>query len=376
MAIVALIAFVTISLLAAVPAFTASAETAQQKLDNSVKKQGELKDKINSAEKEKNDKLAKKRVIDNEISQLQIKIDNINSKINISYEKIAAKEAELQKAQDESAKQYDSYCSRAKMLIERGSLTYLEILLKSESFSDLLTRLSIVKQIAKYDNNKLKELKKIEEQIAAVKKELEDEKGVLVDLKSQNDSQMASLKTKQAESQKLINSITSDINQYKAALAAQEKAEAAAREEIRRLTSTTSKNKAFVGGTFTWPSVSSYITSPYGTRVHPVTKTVKTHTGIDIGASHGTNIYAAASGTVLVSGWNSGGYGNYVVVDHGGGVTTLYAHCSALLVSSGQSVTKGQVIAKVGSTGMSTGPHLHFEVLKNGAHTNPMAYFN
>ena len=376
MAIVALIAFVTISLLAAVPAFTASAETAQQKLNNSVKKQGELKDKINSAEKEKNDKLAKKRVIDNEISQLQIKIDNINSKINISNEKIAAKEVELQKAQDESAKQYDSYCSRAKMLIERGSLTYLEILLKAESFSDLLTRLSIVKQIAKYDNNKLKELKKIEEQIAAVKKELEDEKGVLVDLKSQNDSQMASLKTKQSESQKLINSITSDINQYKAALAAQEKAEAAAREEIRRLTATTSQNRAFVGGTFAWPSVSSYITSPYGTRVHPVTKTVKTHTGIDIGASHGTNIYAAASGTVLVSGWNSGGYGNYVVIDHGGGVTTLYAQCSALLVSSGQSVTKGQVIAKIGSTGMSTGPHLHFEVLKNGSHTNPMAYFN
>ena len=131
-----------------------------------------------------------------------------------------------------------------------------------------------------------------------------------------------------------------------------------------------------MGGTFAWPSVSSYITSPYGTRVHPVTKTVKTHTGIDIGASHGTNIYAAASGTVLVSGWNSGGYGNYVVIDHGGGVTTLYAHCSALLVSSGQSVTKGQVIAKIGSTGISTGPHLHFEVLKNGSHTNPMAYFN
>ena len=376
MAIVALVAFVTISLLAAVPAFTANAETAQQKLDSSVKKQGELKDKINSAEKEKNDKLAKKRVIDNEISQLQVKIDNINSKINISNEKIAAKETELQKAQDESAKQYDSYCNRAKMLIERGSLTYLEILLKSESFSDLLTRLSIVKQIAKYDNNKLSELKKIEEQIAAVKKELEDEKGVLVNLKSQNDSQMASLKTKQAESQKIINSITSDINQYKAALAAQEKAEAAAREEIRRLTATTSQNRAFVGGTFAWPSVSSYITSPYGTRVHPVTKTVKTHTGIDIGASQGTSIYAAASGTVLVSGWNSGGYGNYVVIDHGGGVTTLYAHCSSLLVSSGQSVTKGQVIAKVGSTGMSTGPHLHFEVLKNGSHTNPMAYFN
>ena len=375
MAVIALIAFTTISLLTVVPVFTANAQSAQEKLDSSVKKQGELKDKINSAKTEKENKLAQKQVIDNEISALQTKIDALASKIDTSNAKIALKQDELTKAQEESEQQYNSYCDRAKMLIERGSLTYLEILLNSESFSDLLTRISIVKQIAKYDNNRLSELKKIEEQIAAVKKELEDEKNVLVNLKAENDSQMSVLKTKQAESQKIINSITSDINEYQAALKAQEKAEAAAREEIRRLTASTSQNKAFVGGVFAWPSVSSYITSPYGTRVHPVTKTVKTHTGIDIGASHGTNIYAAASGTVLVSGWNSGGYGNYVVIDHGGGITTLYGHCSTLLVSSGQTVTKGQVIAKVGSTGMSTGPHLHFEVLKNGAHTNPMAYF-
>ena len=118
------------------------------------------------------------------------------------------------------------------------------------------------------------------------------------------------------------------------------------------------------------------ITSPYGTRTHPVTGRVKRHAGVDIGAGYGTNIYAANSGTVLVAGWNSGGYGNYVVIDHGGGITTLYGHCSSLCVSKGQTVTKGQVIAKVGSTGMSTGPHLHFEVLKNGSTTNPMSYFN
>jgi len=98
--------------------------------------------------------------------------------------------------------------------------------------------------------------------------------------------------------------------------------------------------------------------------------------GLDIGAAMGTNIFAAAEGTVLVAGWNAGGYGNYVVIDHGGGLTTLYAHCSSLNVSAGQKVSRGQVIAKCGSTGMSTGPHLHFEVLQNGAHTNPSAYLN
>ena len=375
-AIISLVAFLAISIIVAIPSFHVSAETAQEKIDNSIKKQNEIKEQIKSAEQKKNDNLAKKKVVDDEINSLQSKIDGISAEISTSNTKIAEKEQELLEAQENSKNQYASYCSRAKTLIEKGSLTYLEILLKSESFSDFLTRLSIVKQIAKYDNNKLNELKAVEEKIVSVKKELEDEKDNLVSLKKENDGHMSTLKTKQAESQSIINGITADIEQYKAALAAQEKAEAAAREEIRRLTEPTAASTTFVGGTFAWPSVTSYITSPYGTRVHPVTKTVKTHSGVDIGAGMGTNIFAAADGKVIVSGWNSGGYGNYVVIDHGGGVTTLYAHCSSLLVSSGQSVTKGQVIAKVGSTGMSTGPHLHFEVLKNGSHTNPMAYFN
>lgn len=376
MAIIALIAFMTLSVITLVPAFTANATTAQQKLDDSVKKQNELKSKINSAESQKKSTLAQKQALDSEISALQSKIDELSSEISSSNAKIETKQAELIKAQEESEKQYNSYYDRAKMLIQRGSVTYLEILLNAESFSDLLSRISIVKQVAKYDNNRLNELKKIEAQIAAVKKELEDEKNVLVSLKSENDTQMSALKSKQAESQRLIDSLTANISEYEAALEAQEKAEAAAREEIKRLTAAaSSQSRTFVGGVFTWPSVSSVITSSYGTRTHPVTGRVKTHTGIDIGAAYGTNIYAANSGTVLVSGWNSGGYGNYVVIDHGGGVTTLYGHCSSLLVSSGQTVTKGQVIAKVGSTGMSTGPHLHFEVLINGSHVNPMGYF-
>lgn len=377
MAIIALVAFVTLSLITVLPAFTASAKTAQEKLSDSVKKQDELKGKINDAKNQKTSTMAKKQALDTEISGLQSKIDKLASQISDSNAKIANKQAELTKAQEESAKQYSAYCDRAKMLIERGSVTYLEILLKAESFSDLLSRINIVKQIARYDSNRLDQLKKIEEQIAAVKKELENEKGVLVALKSENDTQMSALKTKQAQSQQLINSLTSDISSYEAALAAQEKAEAAARDEIKRLTQTqSSQSRVFVGGVFAWPSVSTVITSPYGTRTHPVTGRVKRHTGVDIGAGYGTNIYAANSGTVLVAGWNSGGYGNYVVIDHGGGITTLYGHCSSLCVSKGQTVTKGQVIAKVGSTGMSTGPHLHFEVLKNGSTTNPMSYFN
>jgi len=224
-AIISLVAFLAISIIVAIPSFHVSAETAQEKIDNSIKKQNEIKEQIKSAEQKKNDNLAKKKVVDDEINSLQSKIDGISAEISTSNTKIAEKEQELLEAQENSKNQYASYCSRAKTLIEKGSLTYLEILLKSESFSDFLTRLSIVKQIAKYDNNKLNELKAVEEKIVSVKKELEDEKDNLVSLKKENDGHMSTLKTKQAESQSIINGITADIEQYKAALAAQEKAE-------------------------------------------------------------------------------------------------------------------------------------------------------
>jgi len=376
MSILALMAFLTVSVISVIPAFRVSAQTAQEKIDSSIKKQNEIKNQINEANQKKQSAMAQYNAIDAEVVELQSKVDEINADVNESEEKIAKKDEELKIAQKECDIQYESYCDRARLLLQKGSISYLEILIDADSFSDFLTRVSLVKEIAEYDNNKLNELKAYAAEVEAIKNELEEENDRLMILKNEADTQMSNLKAKQAESQRLIDSLKSDIDAFEKALKAQEAAEAAAREEIRRLTQSSSQNTTYTGGAFAWPSVSTYITSPYGTRTHPVTGRVKTHSGIDVGASHGTNIFAAAAGTVIVSGWNSGGYGNYVVIDHGGGLTTLYAHCSSLLVSSGQKVSRGQVIAKVGSTGMSTGPHLHFEVLKNGSHTNPMAYFN
>ena len=375
LAIVALVAFLAVSVLSALPAFRASAETAQERINDSVKKQNEIKGNIQQANVKKDAALARYNEIDKEVVTLQITVDKVNGQVAESEAKIAKKNEELEAAQKECDEQYADYCERAKLLLQKGTMSYLEILIHADSFSDFLTRLSLVNEIAEYDKTRLDELKKYAAEVEALKKELEEENEILVALKADVDAQMAVLKEKQAESQRLIDSIRSDIATYEKALKAQEAAEAAAREEIRRLTQGSSSSP-YTGGQFAWPSTSTYITSPYGTRVHPVTGKVKTHTSIDIGAGMGTNIFAAADGTVIVSGWNSGGYGNYVVIDHGGGVTTLYAHCSSLLVSAGQRVSRGQVIAKCGSTGISTGPHLHFEVLKNGAHTDPYAYLN
>ena len=376
MAIVALVAFLSVSIMAVLPAIKAGAQTAQQKIDEAIKKQQEIQGQINSANAKKKTSIAEKNVIDQEVASLQASVDSINADVTESNNKIAQKQTELEAAQAECDKQYESYCERAKLLLEKGSVSYLEIIINSESFSDFLSRVELVKQIAEYDNNKLKELQAYAAEVEEIKKELEDENKRLKGLKADLDSKMATLKSKQAQSQQIIDSLSADIKSFEKALAAQEAAEAAAREEIRRLTQGSSNVGAYSGGKFTWPSVSTYVTSDYGMRTHPVTGKVRTHAGLDIGASHGTNIYAAADGVVLVSGWNAGGYGNYVVINHGSGLTTLYAHCSSLNVSAGQSVKKGQVIAKVGSTGLSTGPHLHFEVLVNGSHTNPWAYFN
>lgn len=374
LAIVALVAFLAVSLLSTLPAFRANAETAEERLNDSVRRQGEIKDELEEANTRKDAALAEYNELDKEIVTLQITVDSVNAQVAESEAKVAQKTEELAAAQKECDEQYADYCERAKLLLQKGTMSYLEILIHADSFSDFLTRLSLVNEIAEYDKTRLDELKKYAAQVEAIKTELEAENEVLDALKADVDAQMAVLKEKQAQSQSLIDSIKSDIATFEKALKAQEAAEAAAREEIRRLTQ--ASTAPYTGGQFAWPSTSSYITSPYGTRTHPVTGQLKTHTGIDIGAGMGTNIFAAADGNVIVSGWNSGGYGNYVVIDHGGGITTLYAHCSSLLVSAGQRVTRGQVIARVGSTGISTGPHLHFEVLKNGAHTDPYAYLN
>lgn len=371
-AIIALVAFLAVSLITVWPT-GANAQDAQTKIKNSQAKQSELKQKINDTEKKISANSKEKQRLDSEIDGVQAEINKLNNKISKSNAKIAEKQKELEKAEKESQKQYSNYTKRAKMMVERGSITYLEILLNSKSFGDLLTRISIIKEIVQYDSERLSELKQAEKKIADIKGELEKEKQQLVSLKADETAQMQALSKKRNESQSMINSLKNDKAAFEKALKEQEAAEAAVRAEIARQSSGSSSGGTYSGGTMLKPTAGG-IGSPYGYRIHPITGQRKMHTGVDIGGAYGADIVAASSGTVIIAGYNAGGYGNYLVVDHGGGVTTLYAHASVLCVSKGQKVSRGQVIAKVGSTGMSTGPHLHFEVLINGAHTNPMNY--
>ena len=281
----------------------------------------------------------------------------------------AGREEEIKKTDKQLKK-------RMKIMYENGTVSYLEMILKSKGLSDLFTRISVIESIVKHDNAIINEYEMQVEQIAAAKALIENEKNEQVEAREILESKQNTIKAKQAEQQRLINELNADINELKRQEAEMEKAEQQIQAQINAaLNSSSQKNVKYTGnGKFLFPLASyTRISSPYGYRIHPITGTRKLHSGIDYAAPHGTAIYAAEDGSVLTSGWING-YGYTVTINHGGGYVTLYAHCSKLLVSAGQTVKKGQTIAKVGSTGNSTGNHLHFEVKVNGKAVNPAGY--
>jgi len=204
------------------------------------------------------------------------------------------------------------------------------------------------------------------------KSDLEVKKKELERALQQQESMKEQLDLQKKEKQQILASVQQEREAYEKALAELEESSRKLEAMIRQLQGGSSE--ALGTGVFTWPTPGyTTITSPYGMRYHPILKTRKMHTGVDIGAPMSATIVAADSGKVIYAGWMEG-YGQVLVIDHGNGLSTLYAHQSAFLVSNGQTVTKGQAIGKVGSTGWSTGPHLHFEVRINGSYTDPMPY--
>lgn len=259
---------------------------------------------------------------------------------------------------------------RVKVMYQNSSTSKLETLLASKSLVEFYERLQYMQIVAENDSEVIEDLDLAKQDVEVKRQQQEEAKAVLQAKAAEKEQRIASISASRA-------SVASDIERSNEALKQLEKdidAQLAKSKEyeslIKKLQTSTKK---YTGGTMTWPCPSSYsITSSFGKRKHPILRVVKMHTGIDIGASYGSSIVAAASGKVIMSQYDKSGYGRMVVIDHGGGITTLYAHASKLLVSVGDEVKTGQIIAKVGSTGMSTGNHLHFEVRKNGTPVNPL----
>lgn len=353
------------------------------KIDDIKKDISDTKQKISELESSKSDLETYISKLDKEANALESKIADLNKQIEAKKEEITAAEEDLSEAQATAAQQYEDMKKRIQYLYENGNTSFLEILLTSENMADFLNKSSYAEQMTAYDRSMLEEYIAQKKAVEEKKAQLESEKEELdamalaaTEQKKTVDALIAS-KTAQIESyQTQIDNENSNAAEYKADLAKQQKLLEQIEQQIAAAAAANARENDGDGGAsgFLWPCPSSHrITSGFGKRSQPTAGASTNHQGIDIGASYGAAIIAAASGRVTTAAYSSSA-GNYIVISHGNGLSTVYMHCSSLSVSVGQSVTAGQTIAAVGSTGYSTGNHLHFGVIKNGSYVNPTAY--
>lgn len=336
---------------------TNTIDSVKDLLTQGKRKEKSLSQKITELEKE----IAIK---EKEIESLQDDIKKTSSEINKSIK-------QLEKTQCEIDDRNDVLNARLRVMYKNGEVGIVEILLGSADFQELLNNLDMVKRVYKHDVDLLKELKSKHKEIDRCKKNLENLKNELINKKNSEKTKQEELAISRGKTNELRAAIKKDNSQLEKQIDELNEYAEELVEKIRQAQS----DDDYVGGTLTWPSPGyKRITSPFGFRIHPILKVKKMHTGIDIGVPANATIVAANRGVVIHSNW-LGGYGKVVMIDHGGGLVTLYAHNNKLLVKVGEKVTKGQSICKSGSTGRSTGPHLHFEVRKDGKYIDPMQYF-
>lgn len=332
------------------------------------------------------------------LKQIQADLDAANARLQGIRNKQAEINAQIVQTQNEIVKMEAYLKTRQNVLNRRvraiymhGQLNYLEVILGANSFSDFANRVELLKRVIRSDYNLILEIQKQKAAIEAKKAQLEEDKRQLDALAAEAEKTQQEIAAKKAEQQKVLDAakqnkaaaaqMEQDLNSQLASVKNLIQQRLAAAEAARQAAQQASEDEGGGGsddnyvqgtGAMGWPC-SGPITSPFGYRTHPIFGTTIFHAGIDIGVDYGTPIHAADSGVVVYAGWISG-YGNAVIIDHGGGISTLYGHNQSLAVSEGQSVSKGAVVAYAGSTGNSTGPHCHFEVDVNGSPVNPLGY--
>ena len=338
--------------------------------------------------------LEKKALLDEQNRYAVEEMELIDEQIEVYTGLIEDKAEELADAQEAETSQYELYCKRVRAMEENGSYTYLDILFNCTSLGELLGAMDDISEIMDADRRLYEKYTAAREETERVKAEYEDTLADLGDKQDELEAEKARLEAEIEEATDLINDLEADIEAAQAEYAANEAAEQAlnaqmdaiaaqiAAEEEAARQEAAQNGTDYTGpgstatGSYTWPCPScTYITSGYGNRIHPIFGTERWHSGIDIGAAAGATVIAADSGTVSVATYSSS-YGNYVMIYHSNGTYTLYAHMSSLAVTAGQTVTKGDTIGYVGSTGWSTGPHLHFEIRNSGGTIDPTQFFS
>lgn len=356
-------------------------ELTRQRIAAAQRREGKLDRQLGSLD----DKLSR---IDDELARLHDQIASVEERLRVTRaklelvrEQLRLKRRELAEAQEELELQQRAFSQRVVLTYKSTELDYVDVLFAAESFEELVTRLRLVRELVGYDNELVADLESARDKVDAEEQAIAEKESVVAEataeLQEEND-RLAALRAAQQAQQQAALAARADkrdaLQGVAANLAELERQEDALLAQSRAISGAVAGSAGAGHGTgsMVWPC-SGTVVSGFGWRIHPILGTRRFHTGIDIAAGYGSPIVAADSGVVIYATWN-GGYGNCTAVDHGRGVSTLYAHQSRMVVGYGTRVSKGQVIGYVGSTGLSTGPHLHFEVRVNGSPVDPMGY--
>ena len=348
----------------------------QEELSGIRQQQKELKSEINSIEYEKKQIIAKKQVLDQRMELTLQVIDNLTAQIGQYEIYINEKQQEVEACQAAENEQWEQYKVRIRAMEENGTVSYYAIIFGARDFADMLSRIDMISSIMDYDESlyqKLVSARKLTEERKAT---LEGVKAEMEGKRQEQQDAEAELEVEQQEAIDLLNTLQDNLEEAQALYDQVSEEEDALKDEITKKQKELAATQRVKGtGKFIWPVDSNVVTSPFGSRNTGIAGASTNHKGVDLKAPTGAKIYASDTGTVITSALSSS-YGNYVVIDHGNGYTTLYAHMSKRAVKQGDKVTKGQVIGYSGATGIANGPHCHFEIWENGNRVNPLKFFD
>ena len=352
------------------------ADSLEEQKEQNQAKQEETKKELEYVKEELSDALVKVQELDDKIRQAEQDMQDMDVQLLELEERVTETTQNLEKVQENYDENKALMEERLVVMYECGDISYLDLLLNSSNLVEFLSNYYIIEEIIKSDSELLESIEKEKNEIEAVKNKLEEEKAELKLLKAKKEQTKIIMENNKTVQQNEIDKLSDTEKELQQKLQEYKNEEARIENLINQASKDYIYDGEYTGGAMAWPVAKSgtYITSGYGEREHPVQGITKYHTGIDIGnAGYGAPVIAAADGVVSMASY-SGGYGNCVMINHGNGVSTLYAHGQKILTTVGAVVKKGDLIMEVGSTGISTGPHLHFEVRINGSHVNPLPY--